>query len=164
MLLCPSAKKYLLLFHHCDLCPSCFYCKCHSSLVNAHALVSGSLTLITYFLLKLSSQHDPTLCFVSASIPITSEAVISELTFKKEDVFNASFLQCKKYFLNMIFSGLLASDMDVGRKFSLQWLYNGALFPYLPLVKQPRSQLTNLFSKVSNAERSNHPTPLWLHF
>lgn len=64
----------------------------------------------------------------------------------------------------MIFSGLLALDMDVGRKFSLQWLYNGALFPYLPLVKQPRSELINLFSKASNAKRSNHPTPLWSHF
>lgn len=64
----------------------------------------------------------------------------------------------------MIFSGLLALDMDVGRKFSLQWLYNGALFPYLPLVKQPRSELINLFLKASNAKRSNHPTPLWSHF
>lgn len=51
----------------------------------------------------------------------------------------------EKHFLNIIFSRLLALDMDACIKFMLQWLNNVALFSYLPLLEQPRTELINLF-------------------
>lgn len=70
----------------------------------------------------------------------------------------------ENHFLNIIFSRLLALDMDADRKFILRQLHNGALFPYLPLVEQPRTELEILFLKASNTARGNHPTSLSLHF
>lgn len=51
----------------------------------------------------------------------------------------------EKNFLIIIFSRLLTLDMDADRKFVLRQLHNGALFPYLPLVEQPRTELEILF-------------------
>lgn len=66
------------------------------------------------------------------------------------------FFNAENNFLNIIFRRLLELDMDVGRKFILQWLNNVAMFSYLPLTEQSKTELINLFLKVHNTERRNH--------